>query len=366
MVDINLDEFEIAEPTSSADVTAREFFTGKLLSPIHHIFQYSSDEWEVFLREWAQFQKSQYHKVVKLGGANDWGIDIAGFCSDQSFEGVWDNYQCKHLANSALTPAIAIPEIGKVLWHAYEKRITLPRKFYFFAPRDCGPSLQKLLLNPQKLKDKLIDEWDNWCSTAFTTTKKIELKGGLSAFVEDVDFSIFEYKPVHEVIEEHRETPFFYSRFGGGLPDRPQSTVPPDTPQANESRYISQLFEAYSDKENLTVTADNLVNFGRLQQHLERERVSFFHAESLELFVRDIVPNGTFSSLQNEIYSGVIDICESDHPNGFERAKSVAHAASTISLDANGLVQVTKVQDKRGICHQLANMDQLIWVPEDE
>ena len=366
MIDIDLDKFEIKNPKCAVEVTSARVFSGKLVPPKQHIFLYSADEWETFLEEWAQFQKTRYHKVVNLGGANDFGIDVAGFYSDKGFNGEWDNFQCKYYKDEPLIPSIAIPEIAKIIWHAHEGNITLPQKYFFFAPKDCGPSLRKLLLDADKLKAKLKLEWDNWCAETITSKKKISLEGEFLKFVENVDYSCFQYKPTGEVIEEHRSTPFFYQRFGGGLPDRPPSDIPPEVPLGHESRYISQLFEAYSDKENINISGRNIADYSKLTNHLGRQREAFFYAESLKAFARDTVPHGTFSSLQEEIYSGVIDVCDDHHPDGFERLKAVSRAADTISLNANGLIQVTKVQDRRGICHQLANVDRLRWITNDE
>ncbi len=62
------------------------------------------------------FQKSQYKKVVRLAAATGMGIDVAGFTDAAALKGVWDNFQCKHY-DDPLTPSVAMPEIGKVLWH---------------------------------------------------------------------------------------------------------------------------------------------------------------------------------------------------------------------------------------------------------
>jgi len=363
---VEIEELNVPQAQNDVEVTAAKVFSGKQVPPEQHIFLYSADDWEIFLREWAQYQKTKYHKVSKLGGANDYGVDIAGFTSDQGFEGEWDNYQCKYYKGNALAPGTAIPEIGKLLWNVYSGHISLPRKYYFFAPKDCGPSLQKLLLSPSKLKSKLFEQWADWCADSITTTMTIELAGKFSEFADSVNFSMFEYKPTGEVIEEHRKTPFFYSRFGGGLPDRPASELPPEAPLEKESRYISQLFEAYSDKENCNVNAGNIAGNSSLNGHFGRQREAFFHAESLKAFARDTVPHGTFSALQDEVHSGVIDTSEGDHSNGFERVNAVTQMANAISLSANGLIQVTKLQDRRGICHQLANVNRLTWVPKDE
>lgn len=366
MTEFNLNNSEIEPPTASHPLSIGSSLSGKLLTPQQHLLLFNADDWEIFIQEWAQFQKAKYVRVARLGGANDYGIDVAGFTSDQGFQGEWDNYQCKYYKGDPLTPNTAIPEIGKILWHAFRKEISIPRKYYFFAPKDCGPSLTKLLLNSDKLKEKLVFEWDKWCANTITSTQTIQLTGEFSQFIDTVDFSIFQYKPTLEVIEEHRQTPYFVSRFGGGLAERPTSDTPPPDPSSVESRYISQLYEAYSDKEGAGIDTNNLATFPKLRGHYDRQREAFFHAESLKDFARDSVPEGTFESLQTEIHFGVIETCEDDHENGFVRLKAVADKAGGLPLTSNGLIQVAKQQDRLGICHQLANVDRLKWVPEDD
>ena len=74
------------------------------------------------------------------------------------------------------------------------------------------------------------------------------------------------------------------------------------------------------------------------------------------------MPEGTFDALQDEIYHGVIDVCDGKHGNGFERMKATVSHASTIASTSNPLSPTTKTQDRQGICHQLANVDRLTWV----
>lgn len=356
----------IDPPTSAPTLNSAVAQSGKILSPEKHLLLISAEEWEEFIKEWAQFQKAKYHLVDRLGGADDYGIDVAGFVTDKGFDGEWDNYQCKYYKGHPLQPNTAVPEIAKLIWHAFREDISLPRKYYFFAPKDCGPALKKLLLTPSKLKQKLIEKWNDWCAKSITSTQEVQLQGEFAEFVEGVDFSIFQYKPRHEVIEDHRQTPFHRLRFGGGLPPRPDPGAPPQKPSDRESRYISQLFEAYSDKEVVVVSPDNLASYPKHKRHYARQREAFFHAESLRNFARDSVPQGTFESLQSEIHYGVADTCDDDHPHGLARMKAVVHRANDIHLTENGLIQVTKIQDRTGICHQLANDDKLTWVPSDD
>jgi hypothetical protein len=98
-----------------------------------------------------------------------------------------------------------------------------------------------------------------------------------------------------------------------------------------------------------------------LIEHYHRQREYFYHAESLRNFARDTVPSGTFEDLQDEVHAAVVEVESASHADGLVRMNAVTQAAAQLPLSANGLISVTKVQDKRGICHQLANEDRLTW-----
>lgn len=170
-----------------------------------------------------------------------------------------------------------------------------------------------------------------------------------------------------ELIEGHSKTGFHAVRFGGGLPPRPDPSLPPEAPADNESRYIHQLLEAYGDHvgSNL-IDPSALAPYTQLKRDFLRQRERFYHAESLRNFARDTVPEGTFSALQDEIFHGVVDVCEGGYGDGFERMKATVAHASSVATTANPLVSTIKAQDRQGICHQLANDDRLKWVPKDD
>ncbi len=358
-----LSKFKLPLPNPKENhPSTQNVLNGKLITPKQHLLLISANDWEDFLEEWGHFQKKEYHLVTGLGGANDYGIDIACFYTDKCFQGDWDNFQCKYYKDNPLAPGTAIPEIGKILWHIYNKNITAPKAYYFFAPKDCGDALKKLLLNSTKLKQKVFDKWNDWCKNSITSTQTVLLEGAFLDFVNQFDFNIFQYKPVLDVIEEHRKTPYFSVRFGGGLKNRPEPTIPPEDIDDKEARYVEQLNEAYADHQSLSTTTFNLSNHPKLEKHFGRQREAFYSAESLRAFSRDSVPPGTFRALQNDMLNGVIDIAEDNHESGLKKLKEVIKESKLVPLDANGLFQVIRVNDRYGICHQLANEDKLIWV----
>jgi hypothetical protein len=332
--------------------------------PAHQqILLYSAGQWQSFVHEWAFFcLKTVYKQVQEFGGAKDRGIDVVGFTDDQELQGIWDNFQCKHY-DHPLHPSDAWPEIGKLLWHAYSGAYKPPRSYFFVAPRGVGTTLAGLLADAAKLKQELKKNWDKHCRKKITDTQEIKLEGAFLQYVDAFDFSIFGMKTGLEIVEAHHlHCPFHAARFGGGLPDRPAPETPPTEIAPIESRYVAQLLHAYADHTKKPVTKiGGLKSWPKLDDHFGRQRVAFYHAESLRVFARDSVPPGTFESLQDDIYTGVIDTHDSNHADGYERVCAVTKAARDLQITSNPLITCAKPQDRDGICHQLANEDRLKW-----
>jgi hypothetical protein len=345
--------------------TAAHVHAGLPIPKVTRVKSFSPDDFEGFVEEWASsLEKDTYVKVRRFGGSGDMGIDIAGFTSDKGFAAPWDNYQCKRY-DHPLRPSDVYKEIGKIIYYSWCGEFSVPRKHYFAGSQDIGTSLEKLLADAAKLKQATRDNWAQHCqkTTGITSTKEIPLVGNLLVYFESFDFSIFSSKSVLEMIHQHAKSAFHAVRFGGGLPMRPSTTPPPTDPEAHESHYIRQLLDAYGDYAGAILTdLAALCAYPKLSQDLSRQRERFYHAEALRNFSRDTVPDGTFAALQEEIFQGVIDTCESDHPNGFDRMRATVGHASHVVSTSNPLAPVTKVQDRQGICHQLANDDRLQWI----
>jgi C-terminal domain 6 of the ABC-three component (ABC-3C) systems len=325
-------------PTSATMLTPAQLQSGPPIEPLTRIMSYDPSEWEKFIDEWvSDCLTAKYIKILRYSGANDHGIDVAGFEDRNYLLGIWDNYQCKHYAAS-ITPGTAWPEIGKMLWHSFNGFFVPPRAYYFVAPRGTGTTLTQYLTNAPMLKAALIEAWPKAVQDKITKTQAVKLDGKFADYVDAFDFSIFQPMSPREVIEQHRSSPYFISRFGGGLPPRPVVAAPPTEPGEHESIYIGQLLAAYADHTKADVPGLSALRAWKpLQEHFKRQRECFYHAESLRVFVRDKVEPGTFEGLQEEIYHGVVDTCDEEHPDGFERVKAVTNAAQNVPLDAHPL-----------------------------
>ena len=359
------DDFaDISEPAAPGSILGPDqAVVGLHFPPQQQILLYSSGQWEAFIHEWAHFcLKALYVHVQQFSGPGDRGIDIAGFADAERLQGVWDNYQCKHYAK-ALEPSDALPEIGKILWHTFNGAYRVPRRFYFVAPRGVGTTVAGYLANSAQLKQAVIEKWGTQIAGKITTSKQIPLDGAFLSYVQSFDFSIFDAKTSLQVIEDHSQgCPYHTARFGGGLPPRPQAGTPPEEIDPKESRYVEQLLAAYGDYKKCEIPdIYALKAWPPLGKHFVRQREAFYHAESLRVFARDTVPSGTFESLQDEFYDGVIDVHDADHPDGYVRVRKVMEAAHQVNITANALIARTHLKDRDGICHQLANEDRLKW-----
>jgi hypothetical protein len=354
---------DIKEPQKPTGVVTAALVTnGPLIPPQQQLLIYSSDQWEGFVQEWLHYcLKKTYKQVQRFTGAGDLGIDVAGFVDDKRLNGVWDNYQCKHY-DHALTPGDVWSEFGKVIWYSFTKQYVSPRRYYFVAPWGTGPKLTHLLANATKLRAELIANWDKSVKEKITSTLAVPLDAALLAYVNAFDFSIFEAKTSLQLVEDHRASPVYAARFGGGLPPRPTATTPPATVASAESRYVTQLLGAYAEHTGKPVPDPSALAATTLKGHFHRQREAFYQAESLRVFARDTVPHGTFESLQQDIFDGVIDTHDATHPDGYQKVCAVTKSAREVQITANALISCTQPKDRDGICHQLVNEERLRWI----
>lgn len=349
--------FELSESIVPHVGNDLQVFSGAPIPPIERVGIFSPNQFEDFINEWATAcLKNRYILVQKIGGANDKGRDIIAKIA----EGQYDYYQCKHY-DKAIAPSDIWVEFGKLCYYSYNGDYPLPQRYYIVAPKDAGPSLLDLINSPLNINDALIQNWDKYCRTGIKTNESIDLSDGLNRYIKDFHFKIVSVYPMQTIVDEHRTTPYFPFRFGGGLTKkRPANQNPPLEIEAPELTYISKLIAAYSDYKKTIIDSVEALqrNYPELSLDFNRQRERFYSAESLRVFVRETLPDeSSFIKLKHEVYDGIIDVIEKDHPDGKTRLLNVMAQASQLSIQDNILAvnSYVSISDKQGLCHHLAN-----------
>ena len=353
---------EVTKPDYKIDLSNAQILS-KPLPPLQLLKVIDEDSFEEIVHEWAfEYLKSKYEKVCRLGGTGDKGRDVVAYSDCKN--DIWDNYQCKHYAQKLNTSNVIL-EIGKLCYRCYLKEFTPPKKYYFVSPLGVVPKVHDLLRNGVSLRDTLKKNWNNSCESKICSGKKVILDVGLSAYIDSFDFSIFDYIEPLDFINQYKGTCYYSARFGGFSRPRPLPQPAPEKIQDNESVYIKKILEAYSEYLNSDIeNAKKLDAYPDLKKDFERHRTCFFCAESLNKFSRDIYDPDLkhFENLKQEIYDGVINAIEEDAENGFLRLKKVLDRATDLEITNNPLMSSVKVNDRKGICHHLANeRDDVKW-----
>ncbi|MDD1505887.1 restriction endonuclease [Lysinibacillus sp. CNPSo 3705] len=358
---------QITKPIVS-DITNQQILYGMAvrIPALDLLKLFSDSEFEDFIEEWSSSylaEKVNYKKVYKNRGAGDKGRDIIATLDDK--EVLWDCYQCKHYENP-LTPSVVWVEFGKLCYYTYRGDYTIPQKYIFATSRGLGSKLKDLIKKPEKLKGELIKLWDDKCRKQITDTEEVILEGEFKKYVQDFDFSIISFLEPLELIEQHRQTPYYITRFGGGFT---KFRVDPEIPSIisnSEVTYIEKLLKAYNHDSNEVFDIDNLKS--KYKKHLSRERIHYHKALSLAIFERDTLPEGmeAFEKLKTSVFYGIIDTVESDYSSAFTRIKETTKVARSLQLTGNALTSLVEDDDKHGICHHLANDNKIDWVDIDE
>lgn len=337
-----------------------------VLTPKQQLVHHSAEGWEEFIYEWVlALEGAGYVDVVGMGGSNDRGVDIAAFLTSDKTDGRWHAYQCKHYER-ALGAAAAFPEILKIHSAVAELQYrVLPERYVFVAPK-VGASLTQDLAKPSTLKTKFLV----WADKSRDKLVQ-EYPGGMLdralSLAGSEGFSRFEAGNLDKILAQHAMTPYHVRRFGTPLPNRPARVPAPSDHTPDEARYVQQLLDVYGEKWGCSTDSPHEARaHPKAGPNLQRQREAFYCAEQLRVFARDHIPPGTFESLQKAVYSGVVEVEELDFADGYGRLKAVLEAARNMQLGANILLRVEEPDDRKGICHQLANEDRLTWVQGGE
>jgi len=340
---------------------------GAPLQPLERLSIFYDKQFEIFVWEWASdYLAHQYDQVQRRGSAGDKGRDIIAWIDPpHSKPRRWDNYQCKHYKD-ALSPSDVCIELGKLCFYTHRGDYTIPNKYYFVTHKGVGDKLQAMLDDPVKLREELISTWDIRCKDKITSTAVV-LANGFKKYVCAFDFSIVQAIPPEKILTEHSKTHYHALIFGSFVRPRPaQSPLPPLAVHKIETRYVEQLYEAFSDHLKKPVTSEaDFADRRDMSQNFRRARIGFYSAEALKEFARDNLPDDSyFNDLKSQFHAGVGIVAVALHPDGYRRMTETCTLALTLQINASVLKEELRPDDRVGMCHHLANEDQIIWVPK--
>jgi ABC-3C protein len=324
------------------------------------VLSLTDEELERFVRDWVGCKGKSYFECARFSGAGDMGRDVVGFLSTARHEGDWHNYQCKQYGKTLPTES-GIREIGKVLYYAYKQEFTAPAEYFFVTPKGVNRNLEKLIFNPSIFKATLISDWDKYCGNGkIVQNQNVPLDAGLKIFIEAYDFSRVKRMALDDILNDPHVKPVLTKWFGADPGPAPKGKVPA-TIQIFELPYISQLIEAYADRDGKNYSGHTEIENHQMHgPHLARQRERFHDAEAFKRFYRDNTEEEVLKAVEDDVYHGVADICDAGHQDKLSCVEAVmTQAANTV---VSGLLaKHTRVPIKQGICHHFVNENRLRW-----
>jgi hypothetical protein len=216
-----------------------------------------------------------------------------------------------------------------------------------------------MLLNPDKFRGEVIATWDTRVAPRVVEGEKHVLTGDLAGYVHGYDFTSFTYATLEEILDDHRRTAYWASRFGGQLPP-PNPGLTPAEVASEETVYVGKLLEVYSETAGVEIACVNdLSAHAEWGDDLQKQRVRFYDAEAFMATYRDQTEPGTIESFADQILDAMdpaLAMLMSAHGR-----LSTALSVAGQTIPASVLAAQAKVRVRQGVCHQLANADRVTW-----
>lgn len=342
-------------PPPEFELTALDVEKGEPVHPLDRLQIMSPDAWEVFTLEFVSYLGNDYESVTRCAGAGDKGRDVIA-----KFSSGWDNYQCKHYKDK-LSIADVVAELGKLVYYTWRGDYTLPREYRFVSPKGCSSHCIDMLAKKARIKAEIIKRWDKVCKDKITKTESIPLQGALLDYLNGLDFSFVDEMSSQELIDKHARTPYHTTRFGSYHLKRPPARKPEPSLADNEKVYVDALLSAFSDADGAEYSFSSVMDT-EYKDDMERARINFYSAESLEMFSRDAFPKDCYEKLKSECHEGVHSVVRKKFDDGYQRFLEVSTQSVNIPYDSHPLRHFLQTADRKGLCHQLVNDLKFEWI----
>jgi hypothetical protein len=301
-----------------------------------------------------------YVQVKLLGGAGDAGRDVEARITQPLSRGQWDLFQAKHY-DHALAPNEALPELAKFFVNLSKGVYPEPRHYYFCSPKNAGPALHDLLASPAKLKAHLSAQWASGKSGLGKWQDKLTPE--VKTLVEAYDFSTFQECLVRDLISWHAINRKAHHELFGIEAERGDNPAIPLTPTNEEFVYVSELLRVYTEEKGAPIDLNNLTAEEDYQEHFSAARSTFYCAEGLKRFSRDLYTEDEFGNLLGMLHVGLRPaIASTKLKTGMERLDRALDVVSTLQVTESILSSKLQAGDLPGACHHLVNEKKIKWV----
>ena len=338
---------------------------GGVIQPSSQVLLLNDDQWEEFILVAAR-QRDLHHGtcyavVKRLGGAGDGGRDIEARYGQALEHDCWDLYQAKHYAQG-LTHTDAFPEMAKFFKQLALKTYPRPSHYYFCCPRAVGNHLHNTMASgAAAFKAKFLDAWKNEHNGM--KGRAPELTQVVQAAIDDFDFDRFIECPVHDLLTWHAIDRAAHHDVFGIVPERGDDDPMPLQPANHEDVYVDELLRVYTEHKASPVTRVDVPG-SDYEEHFTAQRQTFYCAEGLQRFSRDIYPHEQeFERLLDMVYAGIRPtVAQLRLKTGMDRVDATVDKASTLQVHESLLSPQLRGGDLPGACHHLVKAGKLKWV----
>ena len=141
----------------------------------------------------------------------------------------------------------------------------------------------------------------------------------------------------------------------------------------HELPYIEQLLLAYADAENLEeIGIDDLPSLDPIYQNdFAEQKLNFYKAQYMYRVLGEIEKNSSqdIKKLKEEILDAVKPISRLSYDNAFIKMTNVITESTRTNLSSSLISRNTSLlgnKERKGVCHDLVNDNELWWVKKDD
>ena len=338
---------------------------GGVIQPSSLILLLNPDQWEEFILTAARQRDlpggSHYAVVKRLGGAGDGGRDIEARYGQALVRDGWDLYQAKHYAQG-LTQSDAFPEMAKFFKQLALKTYPRPIYYFFCCPRAVGNEFHNTMASgAAAFKAKFLDAWKN--EHTGMKGRAAELTQVVQDAIDDFDFARFIECSVHNLLAWHALDRAAHHDLFGIVPERGDDDLMPVQPAGHEDAYLGELLRVYTEHKASPVAWVDMPG-SEYEEHLTAQRQTFYCAEGLQRFSRDLYPHEQeFERLLDMVYAGIRPTyAQLRLKTGMDRVDATVDKASTLQVQESRLSLQLRGGDLPGTCHHLVNEGRFKWV----